>query len=354
MNELPFLIFDEELCVWKASGFEWLFPEILTEEETGALFLRSLRSGDRRRFREYCASPLPEEPDEGFVSCEMLPLSGLPVFRYAFCEKNRSGGRWYTTVFLAEDAGRFRPLISPASLSYSRTTERIIREILLLSGEPSLPSDALTPGTILALRAFPTLLHSLMAPGRGSGLCDVQRITETVVKNLSETPLFLHTVFELCPADTVPARRIIELSADLYVHILTAILTALMALSADHTITLDVQPFAHTFGNAPLAVNVTVSTMVREAEPFRSACGSLRSLALPGSVSDPMLTLASVLTCLAGIETSIRADYNTPKLNICLTINPESNRQIPGFKYRDPYRTAGAVITEFFSFYHSL
>lgn len=352
MNDLPFLIFDEDAQLQKAYGTEWIFPDIFEPEEAGVRFLRSLRSGDRRRFTEYCAEPL--SPEDGSVSCEIFSPAGLPSFRYAFCEKNVSDGHRFTTVFLAEDMGQFRRLMSPASLSYSRTTERIIREILLLAGEPDPSSTALTPETILALRVFPTVLRSVMEPGRGSGLCDVFRITETVVQNLRETPLFLHTSLEFRSAESDPALRIIELSADLYVHVLTSLLTAMMTLSVDHTIVLDVKPFAVFIGNAPLAIDVTLSTVVRDPCDYRNDSGSLKALAFPGSVNETLLSVASVLACIAGIETSVRVDYSTQELNVCLTINPESNRQIPGFKYRDPYRSAGTVVAEFFDFFHSL
>ncbi len=356
MNELPFLIFDEDACLQNSYGTAWIFPMIPEDapEEAGKLFLRSLRSGDRKRFLEFCAEPMPQETDDRYVSCEIFSTSGLPVFRYAFCEKNVSGGRRFNTVHLAEDAGQFRHLMSPAALAYSRTTERIVREILLLADEPDPSSIAVNPGSILALRLFPTVLRSVMEPKRSTGLCDVFRITETIVQNLRENPLFLHTELRFSPGKTDPSLRIIELSADLYVHILTSLLTALMTVSADHTITLDVQPFAVFFGNAPLAVDVTVSTVVRDPFRYRNDSGSLRALSSPDSVNDTLLSVSYVLACLAGIMTSVRVDYSTQVLSVCLTVNPEEGRQIPGFKYRDPYRSAGTVIAEFLDFYHSL
>jgi len=352
MYELPFLIFDEDAQLKESHAVEWIFPEITDPTEAGIYFLRSLRAGDRIRFREYCADP--PESDNGILPCEIFSTTGRSSFRYAFCEKSFSGGQMITTVFLAEDIGQFHLLMNPAFQSFSDITDRMIREIILLSGNPDPYPPALTPESTLVLRMFPNVLHAVTSPERGRGLCDVGLLTETVVRNLRESPLFLQTVFEIRNVETDPILRIIRLSADLYVHVLTALLTALMTISADHVLTLDIQPFAVFIGNEPLAVDVTLSTAVRNPEKYRNDSGSLKALASPGSVSETLMSVASVLACAAGIAVSVRMDYSTQALKVCLTINPEANRPVPGFKYRDPYRSAGAVIAEVLRFYQSL
>lgn len=353
-HDLPFLIFDGNARLRKTHGAEWIFPEFPDLDAIGERFLHSLRSGDRKRFLEYCTEPL--FPDSRSVSCEIFSPSALPSFRYAFCEKNVTGGQFFTTVFLAEDMGQFHRLMSPASIAYSRTTERILREILLLAGEPDPEPSALMPDTILALRVFPTALRVLMEPERGKGLCDVYRITEAVVRNLRESPLFLHTTFRFpsSSAEADPSLRILEFSAELYVHILTSLLTVLMTISADHILTLDVRPFTVLSENAPLAADITLTTIVRHPEDYRNDSGSLRSLAVPGSASETLLTVAAVLAYTAGFETSVRVDYRTQKLSICLTVNPDSDRPATGFKYRDPYGCVPAVTAEILGFCTSL
>lgn len=352
MYEFPCLIFDENAHLQSICDVAALLPDMRELTDAEARFLEILRAGDRKRFTAYCAEPL--LPDSDSVPCEIFSIIGRTPFRFAFCEKNASGGKLLNTVFLAEDIGHFYRLMSPVSLGYSRTTDRMIREILFLAGDRVPSSLSLTPETILALRYLPTVLQSVMAPGRGSGLCDVFRITKLVVQNLSETPLFLHTALSCPSEESDPALRIIELSADVYIHILTSLLTALLTISADHAITVEVTPFAVFIGNAPLSIDVRISTRVRNPGDYRNDSGTLRSLARPGSTNETLLSVAAVLAYTAGIETSVDVDYGTQSLNIYLTINPECSREIPGFKYRDPYQSVGTVLTEFFGFLESL
>lgn len=350
MRDLPFLIFDRDAHLRKACGTEWIFPEFPDLEAMGSRFLRSLRSGDRKRFLEYCVLPLfPEEPA---VSCEIFSPVSLLSIRYVFCEKNTVGGEPFTTVFLAEEMEQFHSLMSPASVTYAKTIERILREIVFLSGHPE-PS-VLMPDTLLALRVFPTALQTVMEPGHGKGFCDLFRITDAVVRNLRESPLFLHTTLRFHPAETDPHLRIYEFSADLYVHILTSLLIVLMTASADHTITLDIRPFAALSENAPLAVDILLSAAVRNPGDYHSDSSSLKSLAVPGTAGESLAVIASVLAYIAGFETSVRMDYPARKLNVCLSINPEANRPASGFKYRDPYACVPAITAELLRFYDSL
>lgn len=355
MTDLPFLIFDRSGRLHRISGAEWIFPEYPDLEAIGTRFLHSLRAGDRKRFLEFCAIPLASgespSPDDFSAACEIFSPSSLPSFRYAFCEKNMTGGQPFTAVFLAEDMGQFYRLMSSASLTYARTTDRILREVLLLAGNPE--PDFLMPDSFLALRLFPNVLYALMQPKRGKGLCDIFRITETTVRNLQESPQFLHTVLDLRPSETDPSLRILEFSAELYVHVLVSLLTALMTLSADHTISLEAAPFAVFSESTSLAATVTLSTTVREPEKYRSAGGSLRSLAVPGSAGETLTTLAAVLAYTAGFETSVQINHRTQKLDVCITIHPEPDRRGTEFKYRDPYACVPAIAAEILAFYVS-
>ncbi len=352
MHDLPFLLFDENARLRKTRGAEWIFPEFPDLDAMRERFLCSLRSGDRKRFLEYCTDPI--IPDDRSVTCEIFSPSALPSFRYAFCEKNYTGSEFFTTVFLAEDMGQFHRLMSPTSIAYSRTTERILREILLLAGNPTPEPSALMPDSILALRLFPAALRAVTAPEHAKGFCDIYRITEAVVRNLQESPLFLRTTLRLTPLETAPSLRILEFCSDLYVHILTSLLTVLMTVSADHTITLDIRPFAVLFENAPLAADITLSTAVRDPEDFRNDSGSLKALAKPGSAAETLMTVAAVLAYTSGLETSVRVDPSTRELRVCLTVNPAANRPAVGFKYRDPYGCVPAITAEVLEYYASL
>ena len=353
MTDLPFLIFDRDGHLRRISGAEWIFPEYPDLEAIGIRFLRSLRSGDRKRFLEYCAmSPLSDgSADDVPVLCEIFSPSSLPSFRYAFCEKNITGDRTFITVYLAEDMGQFYRLMSSASLTYPRITDRILREILLLAGNSE--PDFLMPDSLLALRLFPNALYSLMQPERGKGLCDIFRITETAVRNLRGSPQFLHTALDLLPSETDPSLRILEFSAELYVHVLVSLLTSLMTISADHTISLEVTPFAVFSESASLAASVTLSTTVREPDKYRNSGGSLRSLAVLGSACEILTTLAAVLAYTAGFETSVQLNHRTQKLDVCLTILPDPHRQNSEFKYRDPYACVPEIASEILAFYTS-
>lgn len=347
MKKFAFLLFDEEAALLHFE-FPLEMPPIarcMSCEETGKHFLASLRSGDRRRFLRYCAADPDPDP------CELFPLIQFAPYRYAFCEKNRSGDRLLNAVFLAEDAAEFHSLMSPVSLTYARTTERILRELLLLSGGTSADIRSFTPETFLTVNSLPKVLRSLLAPNRKRGYCDVFKLTDLLIGSLRENPLFLHTELDFrsrVPDDS--PLRIVEFSADLYVHILTSVLTALLTVSADHRIVLEVIPFAVFIGKEPLSVDVKITTVVRDILAFRSDSGSLRTLARPGTVTDAHLTAAAVLASLAGIDTSVTTDIPSQTLDIYLTLNPVSGRTIPGFKYRNPCDSVLEVLDEFCGF----
>lgn len=355
MKKIAFLLFDEEAALLHFEfpiGMEPFTGSCSTCAETEKRFLTSLRSGDRRRFLQYCTTvPALETDADDSGPCELFPLLQFAPYRYAFCEKNRSGSLLFNAVFLAEDASEFHSLMSPTSLTYARTTERILRELLLISGGTETDIRAFTPETLLTANSLPKILRSVLTPNRGRGYCDVFTLTELLVRSLRENPLFLHTELECrfrTPDDET--LRIVEFSADLYVHILTSVLTALLSVSADHRIVLEVIPFAVFIGNEPLAIDVKISTVVRDVQSFCSESGTLRTLARPGSVTDTHLTTAAVLASLAGIDTSVTTHPIAHSLDIYLTINPVSGRTIPGFKYRNPYTTFREVLDEFYGF----
>jgi len=334
----------------------------LTESEHQ--FLGALRAGDRKQFVGFCARPLP--PNGNSTPCELFSVLGFPPFRYAFCEKNMSGDRMLNTVYLSEEIHSFHRMMSPASLQCSRLSDRLIREILLCIGHPNPSHLSFTPEAILALQYFPTALHSLMKPNDGRGLCDIERITELVVTNLQKTPPFRNTTLELFKTDCIPAQRIIELSAEVYVHLLTSVLTALLSISSDHVIRLEVHPFPTAPDAAdrrkqmrePLFVDVKITTALRFPCEYRNDSEQLSDLAVPESTTAAMLSAASVLAAAANIVPSYYIDYAEQSLQLFLTIHPPvstaERRMLPEFRYRDPYQSVGTVLAEFFDFLGAL
>ncbi len=338
---------------------ESAFPDSSLDAEERQ-FLGSLRAGDRKHFLRFCAKTLPDKSNS--APCELFSILGFPPFRYAFCEKNQSGERMLNTVYLAEEAHSFYRMMSPAALQCSRLSDRLIREILLCIGHPDPSVLSLTDETILSLQYFPTVLHSLMKPNDGRGLCDVERITELVVANLQGTPPFRNTTLDVRQSDCIPALRIIELSAEVYVHLLMSVLTALLSVSADHVIRLEVCPFAITSavtadGNRiqePLSVDVKITTGLRNPYEYRNDSEQLQSLAVPGSTTETMLAAASVLAAAADIVPSYYINYAEQSLQLFLTIRPtlrsEERRKLPEFRYRDPSQAVGPLLAEFLDF----
>lgn len=352
INDLPILLFDGDAQLLGTHGAEWIFPGYPDPDAVRTCFLRILRPGDRKRFLEFCTAPFLSGSDAS--SCEIFPTGALSSLRFAFCEKNRIGERTLTTVFLAENIGQFRRLMSPALPGCSEITGRILRELLYLAGDAGADPLVLTPDTVFALRIFPKTLRAVTQPARGKGCCDIFRITEAVIDGLRKSPLFLQTTLSFrSPDSTDPSLRILELSAELYVHVLTSLLTALTAISADHILSLDIQPFAVFSAHAPLAADVTVTTAVRTPEDFRQTGTSLTTLAQRGSVGEILLTAATVLAYTAGLEIGVRTDPQTQKLCVSLTVNSETSRPADGFKYRDPYACVPEILAELLPLWES-
>ncbi|MGN1345589.1 MAG: hypothetical protein ACI4V1_02290 [Eubacteriales bacterium] len=354
------LIFTKEAQLRHVSARDPILQEELNRYPLPELehrFFDSLRRGDRKRLIEYCAlSPDPASPaDPCAIFSVVFSVFGFAAFHYAFCEKNTSDGTLLNLVFLVESANALPFLMSPLSPTYSCTTAQIVRELLLLSGSAERPVNFLTPEAILTLRHFPTLFPSVMKCEKG--LCDVFQITELVIERLQETPLFLHTVITDRSYKPDRSLRILKLSAELYVHILASVLLVLMSVSENHSITLEMLPFAVPENHAPLSMDVYISTVVYPSAGARNDCGTLTALADFSSNADTprnlLLSSAAALACLAGMETSVTMDYRTRTLTLFLTLNPPSTHEIPGFKYRDPYRSVDPILADLLRFFVS-
>lgn len=338
---------------------ESILPASFLEEEERQ-FLGSLRSGDRKNFLRFCGKSLSDKSNS--APCELFPVLGFPPFRYAFCEKNQSGTQILNSVYLAEDIHSFYRMMSPAALQCSRLSDRLIREILLCIGHANPSALSLTSETILAMQYFPTVLRSLMNTNDGRGLCDVERITELVVMKLQETPPFRNTLLVIHHSDCIPALRIIDLSAEGYVHLLMSVLTALLSISADHGICLEVCPFPLLSDGShvqePLYVDVKITTGLRDPSEYRNDSGQLQSLTVPGSAAEIMLAAASVLAAAADIVPSYYINYAEQSLQLFLTIHPklcaEERRKLPEFRYRDPYQSVAPILAEFLDFLETM
>lgn len=373
MNQFLCLIFDENAHLQHRVPMYAVSsapnpPELLKSsaepdpalKEAEQQFLGSLRIGDRKHFVQFCATPLQDHSVS--TPCELFSVLGFPPFRYAFCEKNLSGDRMLNTVYLAEKAHSFYRMMSPASLQCSRLSDRLTREILLCIGHPNPQSLSLTSETILALQYLPNVLHSLMEPNNGIGLCDVERITEIVVTKLQETPPFRNTTLSIRQSDGIPSQRMIKLSAEVYVHLLLSILTALLSISADHVLQLEVLPFnvasAVTAEGFPvqktLSVDVKITAKLRDPYEYWNDSEHLSALAAPDSTTETMLAAASVLAAAANIDPSYYINYAEQTLQLFLTIHPSTapveEHNLPEFRFRDPYQSVSTILKEFFDF----
>ncbi len=364
MTELLCLIFDENAHLLyrfpvNAPPSLPALPESASDDpamkEAERRFLASLPSGDRKHFLRFCARPIPDTTPS--TPCALFSILGFPPFRYAFCEKNRFGGRMLTMVYLAKEAHSLYRMMSPAALQCTRLSDRLTREILLCLGHPSHAIHSLTHETILALQYFPTVLRSFMEPSDIQGLCDIERITELVVGDLQKTPPFRNTTLDLHPTDCVPSRRIIDLPVEVYVHLLMSVLTALLSISADHVIGLEVCPFPSSpdgdFQDL-LSVVVKITTRLRDPGEYRSGSEHLPSLAVPGSEAETILAAASVFAAAANITPLYYIRHADSSLQLSLTIGPtlsaEERRQLPEFRFRDPYRAVRTLVAEFLDF----
>jgi len=144
------------------------------------------------------------------------------------------------------------------------------------------------------------------------------------------------------------------------VYLLTSVLTALLSVSADHVIRMEVCIFPEPpdqnlnvkeIGN-PLSVDLKITTGLRDPSEYRNDSGQLSSLAVPGSSAETMLSAASVLAAAAGILPSYYIDYAGQSLQLFLTLrsieSADEHRALPEFRFRDPYRLVTLILEEFF------
>lgn len=342
---MPFLVFGLKVELLEIHGANRLIHTERERKEVERMFLKALRRGDRNRFAEYCGA----KPNHDTVPCEIFSLNDLPKYRYAFCKKSTSVTEHHTIVFLAEDVGQIRCLMSPASLSPSVCGRQIIYELLSFFEMSDAAAEISISEDIISSRMFPTLIRSLISVGNERAPCDIVLLTETAMQSLGTSPVFLNTVIKY--HNTVPDTdvRIIELSASLYIHILTSFLTVLTTLSVNHTIELSIRPFVPCTVDAHLGAEVRVCTAIKRTDEYGFGNFSPKMLTPAGTTNEILLSAASVLACIAGIDTSARYDYQTGMLTVSLTINSESGRANPDFKYRNPYFVTRDVIADFMS-----
>lgn len=308
-------------------------------------FLQALKRCDRYKFTEYCNAT----PTQSTVPCEIFSVDGLFKYRYAFCEKSTLVTENRTIVFLAEDMGQIRCLMSPASLSPSVCGRRIIYELLSFVEMSDTAAEISNTENVASSRMFPTLMRSLISVGNERAPCDIVLLTEAAIQSLCKSPLFLNTSLQFKNTSVDTAMRIIELSAGLYTHILTSFLTVLMTFSVNHIIELEIHPFLSRTENTDLGADVLLSTPARHSIEYGNDKFSPKMLAPAGTTNEILLSATSVIACIAGIDTAARYDHRTGRLIISLSINSESCRTDPDFKYRNPYLLTDAVITDFIS-----
>ncbi len=337
MSELPCLIFSDDVRLCDQSGVVEILPKFKEFSVLETAFFTSLRRGDRVKFKEFCSASLSTDNDA--LNYKIFQLIGFPPFRFAFCEKNFASSTCLNVVFLAVNMAQLYPLMSPASVYYTTVTGQIISELLLLAGSER--ATYLSPETLLVTRHIPTVARSLLSPNDKRKPCDIGRITEITLKKLKEIPMFMNTEITYSMKNTEYLNGnplIIELHAEIYVHILTSVIAIVATISKNHVIEAEILPFA-------LSAEVKISTKAQSISDFRNDFGNLNSLAKSGSANENLAEIASVLTYIVGIDTSVTADYRTETVAVTLNLTPESQK--PGFKYRNPYESVDTVLSEF-------
>ncbi len=355
---LPQLLFDEEASLLR---YEFLptKPSPLFARDSAEVekrFLASLRPGDQRRFRKYCLFP-PTLSDGRDLTFELFSLLSFPPYRHAFCEHSCTARLFYTSVFLAKEATEFHTLISPSSLTYASTNECILRELFLLSGIPEDSPDNLPPEILPLLAKLPQVVYALRSPDHGRGYCDIRKLTDTTLDELRENPMFMHTELLCAPFSGASSLWNLTFPSELYVHILTSVLTAFLTVSASHRIEMELFPSEPWFNPRLPGVDVRISTTLPNDPPTlrrMNESGTLRVIANPGTVTEIHLATAAVLASIAEIETSVLTILSSCRLEICLSVLSSTEAPVPEFRYRDPYAAVSAFVGEFMEYFASL
>lgn len=354
-----YLLFDEEATLIRYRIFPAKTPSASDRDlaQVEKKFFDSLRPGDRRRFRQYC-NPSPKSfSDRQDLTFELFSLFSFQPYHYAFCEHSWRNHILYTVVFLAKEASEFHMLISPASLTYAPTNERILRELFLLAGTAEKDTVNLPPEVLPLLDLLPNVTCTLRAHDHGRGYCDIRKLTEKILENLRKNPMFMHTELLLAPSVGDSSLWKLEFSSDLYTHILTSLLTALLTVSQNHRIELELTPCRSWVNPALPGANLRISTTLPENPPALQRIndsGTLRVIATPGTVTELHLGVASVLASIAGIETSVMTVLSTGRLEVCLSVFSLTEQPVPEFHFRDPYAAVDALVEEFMDYLSAL
>ncbi|MBO7405044.1 MAG: hypothetical protein J6V24_08795 [Clostridia bacterium] len=324
----PSLVFSPDARLCEEHEVLSCVPETSDLDNLRHAFLLLL-SRDREDFYRFCASTA-DRPDYRIYNLR----AKLGPFRTAFCERATILGTRMTVVFLGRSVTDFFPYMGPKSVYYADTVNRILFELLYLKHGGSPDFTALSPEVFLLVNRTPQLARAIFSERCGTRCCDLGKLIEAVIRQLSRNPDF--TSVKIPFEDrTGEANPISDVPVEALVCALTPMITVLRCLAVDNTV----------------RVRLTRCGEIREIEiaaearslPFSADGEGLSLLFRLSEAFRDAVRIAVVLTELTHLDTAVYTHGTT--LSVVFRIGAEPPPLLD-FKYSDPIAAVPSVFGE--------
>ena len=330
-SKLPCMIFSRSSWLCDEFGVLSVFAGKLPRRLLGERFLRSL-GGDCTDFLHFCEST--DASDYRLYHLRAFAPDGC--FSYAFCEKITIDGETLTAVYLARNAARFYPLITP-SFSGTRSFADSICAELMEAGYIRHSGGTLTETKALSLAMRVPYLTEALAADDPVRFCDIIALAETLVKSIASSPSVCAEInISHSPISDNAADRIVRLPVESLSSVLFMLCAALSSVSSDHRIDLNVSLCLP-------AADVTVSTVTDRISGGLPS-DSVDSLARVGVRKDIIRT-AKTLAYISDIDLYADFDGTSGKLSVTAGIGGEKQTP-PDFKYSEPEKNIPRIVAE--------
>ncbi len=335
MYKLPCLIFN--------SNAELMHAYRLSEAEIDSLFTHALTNKDIRVFKRFCST----EFDSERADFKLFNLSDESKYSFAFLEKNKLKGATLNFVYLTDDLSHFYPLMSPTSQHYRETTGRFVHEMLSLSHTKEEDVPFLTPSAFTVLKSISGFRDVIFANPRKLEFCDLQIITERMIKQIKNVPTLRKTkfVFNCQSSDKANSAGLIDFSITAYIYLFVSLIYIFHVLSLEHTVNISID-----FDS--LQGNLCLSTTISKYRTFNEEISSLAQLVefLPGI--DSIATTASFVSFGTDFATVVSYDSVTRTLSTSVRLG--ESKSLPQFRYQDTCSDISEIFLELSHFSQTL
>lgn len=307
-------------------------PEVLKAE-----FLGSLTEGDRERFERFCS-----ESTHDRSLRERMAIFRISEFYgsiYAFAEKVEDGGKVYVT--LLKTVRRLKECLAAKYIHFFSANSRLSENEIPLVVHPPVGFVKEKAPSIADLRTTHT---------------NILELTQKILCVIEEDPVFFGNKFTVFCEDLqtgeemsmkLAAAYMIGFSPAAYIHVMYAVLAALMEATVSHVIEFSVR-------RAGFGVEIELRT---RSVPMLTGDSvdvtDLNELSAYAEYSEPMIAFAEALAESNSFNPLVRYFSEDGCLSVLFRIGTEKESE-GEFHYRDPYENLSAILGEASEMYRSL